>query len=363
MKLRARIVVSATLAVVGPLLLALAWLRLIGVPFLPLAIAACALVLLVVAADGYLLAQRRFRLALLALSTHGALALLLLGHRAAPLPAPVTLELPLPRAAPPESMTLHALPTGLLHRTAAFGYRGGSPLELRDFAMTAVLVKHPRGDLLIDTGFGDEIRSQLKLMPLGFRALTSLDLALSARAQLEVAHYDRTQLKAILLTHAHWDHASGVDDFPGVPVWVTREEHDFIEHGGFITAVARSALEAHYVDYELDDSPYLGFERSRDVYGDGAIVIVPSPGHTPGSVIIFVTLPGEKRYAFIGDLAWQLEGVAEREERPWPMRNADSDAAAVREGLRHMAALSARFPEMVIVPAHDARAMAALPRL
>ena len=58
MKLRVRIVVSATLAVVGPLLLALAWLRLIGVPFLPLAIAAYALALVVVAADGYLLAQR-----------------------------------------------------------------------------------------------------------------------------------------------------------------------------------------------------------------------------------------------------------------------------------------------------------------
>ena len=117
------------------------------------------------------------------------------------------------------------------------------------------------------------------------------------------------------------------------------------------------------MNYEFEDGPYLGFEHSRDVYGDGAIVIVPAPGHTPGSVIIFITLPSEKRYAFIGDLAWQLEGVTEREERPWPMRNADSDTTAVREGLRHMAALSARFPELVIVPAHDARALAALPRL
>lgn len=229
--------------------------------------------------------------------------------------------------------------------------------------MTAVLVRHPRGDVLIDTGFGDEIESQIALMPLGFRAMTSIDLGRSVRAQLDDAGYDRDRLAAILLTHAHWDHASGVVDLPAVPVWVTPEEHAFVEHGGWITAVARSAGTARYVDYAFDDGPYLGFERSRDVYGDSAIVIVPAPGHTPGSVIIFVTLSNEKRYAFIGDLAWQLEGVVEREERPWPMCNADSDAAAVREGLVHMSAIASRFPDIVIVPAHDARTFASLPRL
>ena len=35
------------------------------------------------------------------------------------------------------------------------------------------------------------------------------------------------------------------------------------------------------------------------------------------SVVVFVTLPGAARYAFVGDLVWQLEGLLEREERPW----------------------------------------------
>jgi len=46
------------------------------------------------------------------------------------------------------------------------------------------------------------------------------------------------------------------------------------------------------------------------------LVIVPAPGRTPGSIIIFITLPSGQRFAMIGDLAWQLEGVLEREERP-----------------------------------------------
>lgn len=91
---------------------------------------------------------------------------------------------------------------------------------------------------------------------------------------------------------------------------------------------------------------------------------MPAPGHTPGSVIVFVSLPNGKRYAFIGDLAWQREGVLEREERPWVWRLAvDSDEAGVREGLVHMSALAARFPELAIVPAHDARGFADLPLL
>jgi glyoxylase-like metal-dependent hydrolase (beta-lactamase superfamily II) len=61
--------------------------------------------------------------------------------------------------------------------------------------------------------------------------------------------------------------------------------------------------------------PYLGFPTSHDVYGDGSIVAVPAPGHTPGSVIIFVTLYNETRYALVGDLVWQLGGITLREER------------------------------------------------
>ena len=85
---------------------------------------------------------------------------------------------------------------------------------------------------------------------------------------------------------------------------------------------------------------------------------------TPGSVIIFVTLPSGTRYAFVGDLVWQLEGITQREERPWiTRRRADTDAKANRENLLRMIALKERLPELIIVPAHDMRAFAEMPRL
>jgi len=80
-------------------------------------------------------------------------------------------------------------------------------------------------------------------------------------------------------------------------------------------------------------------------------------------VIVFVTLCNGTRYAFVGDLVWQLEGMTRREERPWLSRNSDSDAEGTRENLLRMIAIKERLPELIVVPAHDMRAFAEMPTL
>ena len=81
-------------------------------------------------------------------------------------------------------------------------------------------------------------------------------------------------------------------------------------------------------------------------------------------MVIFVTLLSGTRYAFVGDVVWQLEGITQREERPWiTRRRADTDAEANRENLLRMIALKERLPELIIVPAHDIRAFAEMPTL
>lgn len=80
--------------------------------------------------------------------------------------------------------------------------------------------------------------------------------------------------------------------------------------------------------------PYFFFLKSHDLYGDGSLVIVPAPGHTPSSIIVFLALPNDRRYALVGDVAWQREGITEREEKPQPLRTgADSEPEKVREQL------------------------------
>ena len=308
--------------------------------------------------------KKRWKRLVVASLPVGALVLFLSTFRASPLPPPAPLADALPPASPPPEMALFQLPTGATHRSAAFAYRGGSFFDKRDFAMTAVLVKHPRGDLLIDTGFGRDIDVHFRTLPWAFRAVTSYDRTQSVAEQLDAAGYDRGKLRGIVLTHAHWDHVSGLPELAGTPVLITPEEHRFVEGGGAITELARSFRGVTYEEYAFEGGPYLGFPRSHDVYGDGAIVIVPAPGHTPGSVIVFLTLPAGKRYALVGDLVWQREGITEREERPWIWRTVgDDDPGGVRENLLRMSAIATRFPAMTLVPAHEARGFVDLPRL
>lgn len=284
--------------------------------------------------------------------------------RSSPLARPGPYGGELPAANPPEGMAVIALPTGTTNRSAAFAYRGGSWSDKRDFAMNAVLIKHPKGDLLIDAGFSKEIDKQFETMPVFFRWFTSFERGRSVTDQFDAAGYDRKNLKGVILTHAHWDHASGLADLAGAEVWVTPEESGFIRSGQAFAEVARNIKDVVYKEYSFEAGPYFGFEKSHDVYGDGSVVIVPAFGHTPGSVIVFVALPGGKRYALVGDLVWQREGITQLEERPWLLRRfADADENAVRENIRRMAAIAERFPEIVIVPAHDTRGYEGMGRL
>ena len=290
---------------------------------------------------------------------------------ALPDPGPLPASIPIPRAEPPEGMELIAVPTGVNNRVAAYAYRGGSVFDKRDFYIGAALIKHPQGDLLIDAGFGRDIAQQFATMPRYFRAITRYQLWKPAADQLKSAGYDFGRLKAILLTHAHWDHMSGMPDFPGLPIMVTAGDKAFFDstaaprHSGppsFGPTFTKTPFNWQILDFE--DGPYLGFAASHDVYGDGSIVCVPAPGHTPGSIIIFVTLPRNVRYAFVGDLVWQREGLTKRVERPRLIqRQADTDPDGNRQNLLHMVSVMQRIPGMIVVPAHDQRAYAELDRL
>ena len=293
-----------------------------------------------------------------------AAAGLLATFSAAPLAMPGPWQGAVPKASPPPELRVFQLPTGVLHRSAAFAYRGGSYSDKRDFAATAVLVEHPAGDLLIDTGFGRAFDAQFASMPAFFQAITSYRHDTAAADLLAQAGYDTRSLRGILLTHAHWDHVSGLPDFPGVPVLLTEDERAFIRAGGASTALIRSFRDVRFEEYQLESGPYLGFARSHDLYGDGSVVVVAAAGHTPGSVIVFLTLPSGRRYALVGDLAWQREGITELEERAWPLRMmVDADRQGVRENLLHMKALALRFPELILVPAHDLRGFSKMPEL
>jgi glyoxylase-like metal-dependent hydrolase (beta-lactamase superfamily II) len=268
-----------------------------------------------------------------------------------------------PQANPPPELRISVLRTGTIESRRGLAVRGASLLEGSVFEMAPILVEHPKGTLLIDAGFGRDVDRQFLTTPWIGQKLTTYSHGTPAADQLAARGIAPSSLRGIVLTHAHWDHVSGVPDFPGVPVLVPEAERAFIACVADESALIRGFADVRYEVYAFDGGPYLGFPASHDFFGDGSVVAVPAPGHTPGSVVVFVTLAGEGgRYAFVGDLAWTLEGIEWPAERPWLARSlADRDASAARDNLRHMHALGLAQPDLRITPAHDSRALARLP--
>ncbi|MFD7307194.1 MBL fold metallo-hydrolase [Promicromonospora sp. NPDC059942] len=258
----------------------------------------------------------------------------------------------------PAQVEVFQLPTGTYETPAALAFRGGSFRDRRQFAATAALVRHPKGDVLIDAGFGAHAEEHIRTLPAFRRSPHRLGATVSE--QLDAAGYDRGRLLGVLLTHSHWDHVSGLDSLD-VPVLVTAEELRYAA-GSRGDRVFSHVVVGHDVrPYAFDGPPHLGFPASHDLHGDGSVVIVPAPGHTTGSVMVLVTERPDRRFAFVGDLAWQLDGIERGAQRPLLMRLlADSDPARVRRDLARVAALP---PDVRIVPAHDARAYAGIPLL
>jgi N-acyl homoserine lactone hydrolase len=274
------------------------------------------------------------------------------------LPMPPAWRGPLPAATPPSDMAIYQLPTGSYVTRANFAFQGGAFRDKRDFAATAVLVTHSEGDFLIDTGFGADVAAHVHAQP--WYARSPYQVTGTASAQLDASGYDRGRLRGVLITHSHWDHVSGLDLLQ-VPVWTNAEELQYAAQArdGRVFRIVSRGHEIHR--YEFGSAPYLGFASSYDVYGDGSVVVALAGGHTTGSVIVFVTLPAGRRYAFIGDVAWQLEGVRRPAERPFMMRKlADVDPGLVREDLLKVASLAGL---MQVVPAHDLTAYEGIPRL
>ncbi|MFM9905828.1 MAG: MBL fold metallo-hydrolase [Pyrinomonadaceae bacterium] len=277
---------------------------------------------------------------------------------------PLAADVELPVALPPAGMTISALPTGAMKSKAMFAYRGGGFNDERQFVMTAFLVRHPKGDLLFDTGFGSTVDEQIKTEPWLLRQMTTYTVARPVSEQLSVYGYPIEKLAGVVLTHAHWDHVSGLDSLPRVPVWVSAAERSFISSRSSKTALINSFYNVNYKEYAFNDGAYLGFPNSFDVWGDGSVVLVPAPGHTPGSIIAFISLPSGMRFALLGDLVWQMEGIEIPAERPWLSRRlvAENDAE-VRENIARIAAIHKRFPDIHMIPAHDARASKDIPVL
>jgi len=186
---------------------------------------------------------------------------------------------------------------------------GGGSQRLR-MPVFAYLFEHPtRGPVLIDVGFGRRTAAD----PLDYPGRTATNL-LHLRMQPGAAVVDRLvdvgldadDVGNVVLTHMHSDHVGGLEDFPRALLWVARAEWEASSQPTLLgkpdVRPYADHARVHTVDW-IGTAPYGPFDGHIDVFGDGSLVLVPTPGHTPGHMAVLLNLVGGS-FLFTGDSAW-----------------------------------------------------------
>ncbi len=272
-----------------------------------------------------------------------------------------TLALPLPSAAaqaeaPPVPVRFSLGKTAEVPTLRALTYAGGSLFRTKRLNHMAVLVEHPRGRFLFDSGLGSQVDRQFEQdMPWWGKLLFRYEHLNPARRQLEAGGY--LPVPRIILSHGHWDHASGITDFPAAEVWLPAAEAEFLKHP-HPAAVLPSQVDSPAIRWrEIPwDGPAEGvYPRSHDLFGDRSVILVPMAGHTPGSIGMFVTVKSGRRFFFVGDVVWDLAALAAEAPKFFVARRiVDDDPEMTMEAVRQLKATLAANPALNIVPAHDA---------
>jgi len=244
---------------------------------------------------------------------------------------------------------------------------GGDFFTVRQLVHTAVLVRHPKGDFLWDSGIGREVEQQMQDFNFLEKQLFSIENINPAAQQLLDGGYSLDSLMAIIPSHMHWDHASGIEDFASVPVWIQKHSLEEAREGmppGFLQSQYDSG-DIIWRLIELNAVAYKGFDKSLDIFGDNSAVLVDLSGHTHGQLGLFLNNIGEgESYFFIGDTTWALKGVIDNMPRPGVVEwfvGVDTDFEQNSSVIAKIHALKLEDPTLHIVPAHDELVLETMP--
>jgi glyoxylase-like metal-dependent hydrolase (beta-lactamase superfamily II) len=291
-------------------------------------------------------------LLLLALVVVMATALYVLYFRRTPLPPATPHARAVPVIAPIPGISACWVETAKTFSNFSFGSTAGS-----------VLVKHPAGDLLIDTGSSSDYDQEISGYPfatwLKLKALAGqLKPKVPLPELLRRIGEDPAKLRWAILSHVHLDHAGGLMDLPHLPVLLTREELQFasdpsVQAKGYVIAVHTQKFPPVAAPtLRLEPTSYETFDESADLYRDGSVVVVPLRGHTPGSVGIFVNLSPARRLFYVGDAVDDERGFQERAAKSLILQDSDNDTTLANQIVGRLTELHEKVPGLAIIPAH-----------
>ena len=154
-----------------------------------------------------------------------------------------------------------------------------------------------------------------------------LDRSEELPAVLSLLGYRPEDITRVVLTHLHEDHVRGLAYLPGTEVVISRDEWDNRDwkRFGFVPMVYEPSLQpARSVTLaDFDSGPFENFPASHGLTADGAVKLLPIPGHPPGHSCVVVHL-GDHGLLIAGDCLYTLRHLATATSRPSAPRSESS---------------------------------------
>lgn len=180
-----------------------------------------------------------------------------------------------------------------------------------DFVDSCYLIKHAKGWFLWDTGIADAVAAMPNgLTPADPKAVT-WRRPKTLVGQLEQLGLKPDDIKVMAVSHTHPDHTGNVELFPQAVLYVQKAEYDWPGANN-----EPRFKPSHPVELLVGD---------KDVFGDGSVTILSTPGHTPGHQSLLVKLPKTGAVVLSGDAVHFKDNW---DNRRVPSMNANKDQSA-----------------------------------
>ena len=179
--------------------------------------------------------------------------------------------------------------------------------------------------------------------------------------KLEALGFALSDVCRVVVSHLHWDHIGGIAEVPRADLLVSEDEwrqlsgpHPerewiFREH------IELPGAKWRPIAFKPTANPlFAPFGGCYDVMGDGSMTLLPTPGHTPGSMSMLVQSSGLPPLLLVGDLTYATVSLM-KDQVP-----GTGNAQQLRSSFAKVRALKKQLPGLLILPAHDPEATKAL---